>query len=189
MASTLKINNLDTASGSTITLAGGKTLTGLVNASSGFTPPAGHVVQVVHQGADTSGNSVSTTSSSFSTAFQASITPTSASNKILCIASCSIADTRSGDQLAVGHRMARQIASGGDTTISSGKTAYSNTEFITLHLRYINSPAAAKMVQEQSFNILDSPNTTSVCNYKIQHKAGTTCTTGGAYFTLMEITA
>tara|TARA_Y100000389_G_scaffold48751_1_gene44109 strand:+ start:2223 stop:2747 length:525 start_codon:yes stop_codon:yes gene_type:complete len=151
--------------------------------------PDGTVVQIVHQSADTNGNSVSTTSSNFSTAFQASITPTSASNKILCIVSCSIADTRSGDQLAVGHRMVRQIASGGDTEITSPKTAYSNTEYISLHLRYINSPAAAKMVQEHSFNVLDSPNTTSVCNYKIQHKAGTTCTTGGAYFTLMEIKA
>ena len=187
--STLFVNNIDTATGSTVTLASGKTLTGVVNASSGFTPPAGHVVQVVHQSADTSGNSVSTTSSTFSTAFQASITPTSASNKILCIVSCSIADTRSGDQLAVAHRMVRQIASGGDTQISSAKTAYSDNEFVTLHIRYINSPAAAKMVQEQSFNVLDSPNTTSVCNYKIQHKAGTTCPTGGAYFTLMEITA
>ena len=41
MASTLKINNLDTASGSTITVASGKTL----DASNGFTPPAGHVIQ------------------------------------------------------------------------------------------------------------------------------------------------
>lgn len=165
----------------------GSLIAGQVPALTGSGLPVGSAIQVIHQSADTSGNSVSTTSSNFSTAFQASITPTSASNKILCIVSCSIADTRSGDQLAVGHRMVRQIASGGDTQISSAKTAYSNTEFITLHLRYINSPAAAKMVQEQTFNILDSPNTTSVCNYKIQHKAGTTCTTAGAYFTLIEI--
>ena len=183
--STLSVNTIQAETGSTVTVASGHSL----DVSNGISLPAGHVVQVVHQGADTSGNSVSTTSSSFSTAFQASITPTSASNKILCIVSCSIKDTRSGDQLAVGHRMVRQIGSGSDTQISSGKTAYSNTEFITLHIRYINSPAAAAMVQEQSFNILDAPNTTSVCNYKIQHKAGTTCTTGGAYFTLMEIVA
>ena len=165
----------------------GSLIAGQVPALTGSGLPVGSAIQVIHQSADTSGNSVSTTSSNFSTAFQASITPTSASNKILCIVSCSIADTRSGDQLAVGHRMVRQIASGSDTQISSAKTAYSNSEFITLHLRYINSPAAAKMVQEQTFNILDSPNTTSVCNYKIQHKAGTTCKTGGACFTLMEI--
>tara|TARA_R110002153_G_scaffold128383_2_gene276324 strand:+ start:711 stop:1211 length:501 start_codon:yes stop_codon:yes gene_type:complete len=149
--------------------------------------PTGSVIQTVHQGADASGNLVSTTASNFSTAFQASITPTSSSNKILCIVSCSISDTRDGDQLGVGHRIVRQIASGGDTQISSAKTAYSNTEYLNLHLRYISHPSTAEMVQEQSFNILDSPNTTSVCNYKIQHKAGTNCTTGGAYFTLMEI--
>ena len=149
--------------------------------------PTGSVVQVVHQSADTSGSKVTTTATNFSTAFQASITPTSASNKILCLVSCSISDTRDGDQLAVAHRMVRQIGSGGDTEISSAKTAYSDSEYITLHLRYIDHPAAARMVQEQSFNVLDSPNTTTVCNYKIQHKAGTSCATGGAYFTLMEI--
>ena len=181
--STLFVNNLNTASGSTITVASGKTL----DASNGFTPPAGHVVQVVHQSADTSGNKVTTSSSTFSSAFTASITPTSSSNKILCIISCSISDTRDGDQLAIGHRIVRQIGSGSDTQISSAKTAYSDSEYVNLHLRYISHPAAASMVQEQTFNVLDSPNTTTVCNYKIQHKAGTSCSTGGAYFTLMEI--
>ena len=181
--SILTVNTITPLTGDTVSLASGKTL----NASNGFTPPAGHVVQVVHQSADTSGGLVQTTSSSFSTAFQASITPTSASNKILCIVSCSISDHRDGDQLAVGHRMVRQIGSGGDTEISSPKTAYSNSEYVSLHLRYINHPAQASMVQHQGFNVLDAPNTTSVCNYKLQHKAGTTCTTAGAYFTLMEI--
>ena len=166
----------------------GSLIAGQVPALTGSGLPVGSAIQVIHQSADTSGNSASTTSSAFSTAFQASITPTSASNKILCIVSCSIADTRSGDQLAVGHRMVRQIASGSDTQISSAKTAYSNTEFITLHLRYINSPAAAKMVQEQTFNILDSPNTTSVCNYKIQHKAGTSCTTSSCFMLYFIVT-
>tara|TARA_E500000178_G_scaffold346964_1_gene399439 strand:+ start:1042 stop:1599 length:558 start_codon:yes stop_codon:yes gene_type:complete len=185
MASTLKINNLDSATGSTITVASGKTL----DASNGFTPPSGHVVQVVHQNADASGNKVTTSSSTFSSAFTASITPTSSSNKILCIIACSISDTRDGDQLAIGHRIVRQIGSGSDTEITSAKTAYSDSEYVNLHLRYIDHPAAASMVQEQTFNVLDSPNTTTVCNYKIQHKAGTSCSTGGAYFTLMEITA
>ena len=183
--STLAVNTIQAKTGSTVSVASGHAL----DASTGITLPAGHVVQVVHQNADTSGNLVSTTSSSFSTAFQASITPTSSSNKVLCIVTCSIADTRDGDQLAVGHRIMRQIGSGSDTQISSAKTAYSNSEYVSLHLRYINHPAAAEMVQEQTFNILDAPSTTTVCNYKIQHKAGTTCTTGGAYFTLMEITA
>ena len=39
--STLFVNNLNTASGSTITVASGKAL----DASNGFTPPAGHLVQ------------------------------------------------------------------------------------------------------------------------------------------------
>ena len=41
--STLSVNNLTTLTGSTITVASGKTL----DASQGFTPPTGHVLQVV----------------------------------------------------------------------------------------------------------------------------------------------
>jgi hypothetical protein len=96
---------------------------------------------------------------------------------------------RNGDQLYTGHKLLRDIG-GTTTTISSGKNASDDTSFMTSHLRYINSPAAAQLLGNSVFNILDTPNTTSAISYLLQHAqlgSNNWTQTGGAYFTLMEI--
>ena len=81
MASTLKINNLDTASGTTITLPTGKTLVGTDDGA--FRVP-GAVLQVVQVATTTT---TSTSSTSFvDTGLTATITPKSSSSKILVTA-------------------------------------------------------------------------------------------------------
>ena len=147
----------------------------------------GKVLQVVHQNADTSGNLVETTSGSFTNAFTASITPTVATSKILCICSFGTRDTRDGDQLISQYRMVRQISGGSDTVLSSAKTGYSNTENVYVHLRYISHPAAARIVTDATLTVEDDHNTTNAITYKLQMKASNTVGAGGCYFTLMEI--
>ena len=147
----------------------------------------GKVLQVVHQNADTSGNLVETTSTSFTNAFTATITPTVATSKMHIFCSFGVRDTRDGDQLAAGARIVRQISGGSDVEISSAKTAYSNTEYLVMHLRYISHPAAARLVTEHTFVLEDDHNTTNAITYKLQMKASVEVGMGGCYFTFMEI--
>ena len=81
MASTLKINNLDTASGTTITIPSGKTLTSTDTPIVG----AGNVVQAV---TNTYSSAFSWNSSGLHTTTTFSITPKTSTNKIYLIGVC-----------------------------------------------------------------------------------------------------
>ena len=173
MASTLKINNLDTASGSTITVAGGKTLTGLVNASSGFTPPAGHVVQV--KSMSTNSDNSYTSSTYTDTVLTLSITPTSSSNKILVM-------------------MDAEITVQGDSNFNL-RLMRDSTEIFLALAGAGNFGSNNQHGHGYSASYLDSPSTTSATTYKFQVRENSNGTiritgeSGGGTLTLMEITA
>lgn len=137
------------ANANKVIIPSGQTL----DASAGFTPPAGHVIQTVSK---TMNGRDSITSSSFTaTSFFHSITPTSSSSKILVMFMTGLntqATSRDGE-LTV-YR---------DSTELSGQThgfAYikgDNSRIqIPVHLSY-----------------LDSPNTTSSVTYRVYAKSGT----------------
>ena len=74
--STLSVNTITAETGNTVSLASGKTL----NASQGFTPPAGHVIQT--KKATGSQETSSSASGWVSTYAEVEITPSSTSSKI-----------------------------------------------------------------------------------------------------------
>lgn len=176
MSSILKVDQIQLADGSTPT------------ASDLGLNVSGNTLQVVYQDAATSGTRVTQSSTgSFSSAFSASITPSSTTSKILAIVSFSMGARRDGDQLNTKYRLVRQIGSGSDTELTNAYTSYSDSEYVEVHLRYINHPADAMIVAPKTYSVLDAPNTTDQCTYKIQMIAPNTGYCAGAYFTLMEI--
>ena len=168
MASTLKINNLDTASGSTITVASGKTL----DASNGFTPPSGHIVQVVHsKRAAASGGLTFTTGSpsTFANALGMSlnITPASTSSTMLIRLAFRYASTASSDNIV---RIVRTVGGSAtnlypvDSSGGLGNIYYANGSSNTYyaHIAY----------EEVSFDYLDSPSTAAQITYQVQFANG-----------------
>ena len=141
MASTLKINNLDTASGTTITLPTGKTLVGTDEGA--FRVP-GTILQVV-QATTTSGANTSSTSF-VDTGLSAVITPKSSSSKVLVMVdyTCSATNSSNG--------MIEKLLRGSTALFSRG----------------ISYGSASGIYNVNGFSHLDSPATTSATTYKVQ---------------------
>ena len=168
MASTLKINNLDTATGTTITVASGKTL----DASNGFTPPSGHIVQVVHSKRAGSAGRLTFTTGSQTTFANAdgmslNITPASTSSTMLIRLAFRYASTASSDNIV---RIVRTVGGSAtnlypvDTSGGLGNIYYSNGSS--------NTYAAQIAYEDISFDYLDSPSTAAQITYQVQFANG-----------------
>jgi hypothetical protein len=142
------------ASGDTITIPSGATLT-----NSGTATGFGKVLQVV---STTKTDTFSSSSSSFVdvTGLSVSITPSSATSKILVIAYIT-ASAASGTDFAT-LRLMRD-----STAICIGDSAGSRTRGLGASFQVGNNNTS----YTESVNFLDSPNTTSSTAYKIQSKA------------------
>ena len=140
------------ASGNTITIPSGATLT-----NSGTATGFGKVLQVV-QTVKTDTFSTSSTSFVDITGLSASITPSSASNKILvmCHMGLCMADTDG--------RSAAVALIRGSTNIGGGTTAGSRVSGISRTASGVNADHGNGL----SFQFLDSPATTSSTTYKVQ---------------------
>ena len=163
MASTLKINNIDTATGSTITIPTGKQL--IVTDEGGVRVP-GTVLQTLfnnHTGQE------STTSSSFvATSLSLSITPKSSSSKILVNFSLP-AYSASGDHL-VGTVFRESGTASYGNVISGTNLGHSSWGFGTT---FSDGTASICVINGSK---LDSPSTTSAVRYTVafrQHNTGT----------------
>jgi hypothetical protein len=155
--STLSVNTITAETGNTVSLASGKTL----DASQGFVPPAGHVIQTL---TDVSVITESTTTkasdNSFAnTSLSITITPTSTSSKIIVNAVASTGCTHSGDGSVI-LRMIRDStpigignASGSKIRAGSGRGT-NNQDGNTM----LNIP----------LQVTDTPNTTSAVTYTLQ---------------------
>ena len=150
MSSIIKVDQIQLSDGSTPTVGDlGISTTGL-----------GEILQVVGEYSD---STYTTSSTSRTTVLSATITPSSVSSKILLLATARIGARRSGDQIIAEWAVGETITGG------------SRTEFVAdaanagqgIHLRYINSPAAAAMFAGVSIQKLRSPNTTSTITYDI----------------------
>ena len=155
MASTLKINNLDTASGTTITIPTGKQLIG-TDTNSIKAP--GQIINVTGTVYTTVS---STTSSSYSTLFSHTITPTSTSSKIFIVISIGGLYTNLAASANQSHwRIGRSIGGASDDV-----PVNHNTNFHTEIGRNLTGAGTRANVD---MTTLDSPNTTSAVVYKVQ---------------------
>ena len=148
MASTLKINNLDTASGSTITVPTGKQV--IVTDEGGLRVP-GTIIQVI----SAQGNTTASISGTTITAggVTASITPKSTSSKIFITYNVTM---RFGHTDCGRQALFRKIDSG----------SYSNIITYSRHVVYQNhSNGSNYQGQFLSFSYVDSPSTTGVLTY------------------------
>ena len=155
-------------------------LTGTV-ASARF--PAGTVIQTVF-GVNSSNQQLANDVTTFATTTTVSITPTSASSKILIISHGS-ADVASGHYRAIYFRILRSVG-GSDTLVKESQ-----------YLMY-GGNTSAHNIATQPMQTLDSPSTTSAITYSLQGRHQTGSSVSGTYngylsrytqssLTLMEI--
>jgi hypothetical protein len=149
---------IDVASGSTLDLSAGATL------------PAGSILQVV---STTKTDTFSTSSTSFTaiTGLSASITPSSASSKVLIIAQVSL-----GFPASVSDSGSRLLLTGGNTSAYKGDTADSRTRAI-MGTRSAGSGATqyqhGNTLESETIVFLDSPATTSSVTYGFEIASNT----------------
>ena len=155
-------------------------LTGTV-ASARF--PAGTVIQTVF-GVNSSNQQLANDVTTFATTTTVSITPTSASSKILIISHGS-ADVASGHYRSIYFRILRSVG-GSDTLVKESQ-----------YLMY-GGNTSAHNIATQPMQTLDSPSTTSAITYSLQGRHQTGSSVSGTYngylsrytqssLTLMEI--
>ena len=148
MASTLKINNLDTASGTTITIPTGKQV--IITDEGGLRVP-GTVIQVVENGSTTQ---FSQGGASFAdTNLTCTITPKYSNSKVLVMVKqyFTFRTTTTSERAALTRLMrgSTEIAQQANNVVAGMSTDHRRGTFAT-------------------FDILDSPNTTSATTYKTQ---------------------
>ena len=151
--STLFVNNLNTASGSTITIPTGKTLVGT---DTGTLRVPGTIIQVVN-GPAVGARLASTSTSYTNTPVTATITPKATSSKILVRWSTI---TLSPDNVYVYLRLMCAIGGGSQALVNANEDHTSLDGYDEANWTPVSHEA------------LHSPNTTSACVYTLQSKAG-----------------
>jgi len=153
--STLAVNTITAETGNTVSLASGKTL----DASQGFTPPAGHVIQVVTY-ADNTNSQFQTSSTSYVTSSVmpgATITPKFSNSKILIQAMIGMQHDETGQ---IENTIYRTI--GGTATDLSGGNSYGLA---------FKGTGTGTFWAECSITWSDSPGTTNPVEYKWYSRA------------------
>ena len=165
--STLFVNNLNTASGSTITVPTGKTI---VVTDAGAVRVPGTVLQVVNAEKLDTASTNSAMPSWIDTGLSCTITPKASNSKILVHA-----DYAGGVSTAAFNyfRVVRNVGGGSYSMISEAASP-GNRNAIHGMVYDVDNQGRVSL---QTFNHLDSPATTSAVNYKIQFSTGG----GGGY--------
>ena len=164
-----------TASGSTIEQDGSTILTvdgsGNITAANNFSA-TGHVLQVV---STTKTDTFSTNSTSFTnvTGLNASITPLSASSKIMIFVSIMV----SRDPGTDAHTIFTAIA-GGNTASYIGNTSSNRIRTVTASRHTNANSNIANLMVPVSMQYLDTPNTTSSTTYNVQVRNSTSSGAG-----------
>ena len=146
--STLFVNNLNTASGTTITVPTGKTLIGTDEGA--FRVP-GTILQVVDVTGTTTGSTTSTTN--VRVGIEAAITPKSSSSKIIVLCSATLRWQHGDCGFTALHR---KIGSG----------SYSEIKTFSRHTHYRSFDTSASSGQQVPINYVDSPATTDTVTYQ-----------------------
>ena len=166
--STLFVNNLNTASGTTITVPTGKQL---IVTDEGAVRVPGTVIQVVNaEKLDTASTNSGMGTSWVDTGLSCTITPKASNSKILVHA-----DYAGGVTTAAFNyfRVVRNVGGGTYSMISEAATPGSRN---AIHGMVYDSDNQGQVCL-QTFNHLDSPATTSAVTYKLQFATGG----GGGY--------
>lgn len=158
MASTLKINNLDTASGTTITIPTGKQLIGTDVGSVGG---AGNVVQVVTTSFTTEFTRSGSTEADI-TGFAVTITPKYNTSKIMVMVSLTM-----GSGTSSGHhfRIKRTISGGSATGVGVGSGSGTSLTFAS-----DGANGDTNRAHSLSYHAHDTPNTTTATTYQMTHQ-------------------
>jgi hypothetical protein len=127
------------------------------------TAPSGKLLQVVSASTTTS-TTISTTSMADS-GITATITPTSATSKILVIFSASVRSTRSANET----KSQAQLLRGATKIIDMNTESFFGAQF--------SGATSADIIGQMTNHYLDSPATTSATTYKVQ---GSVNSTGGS---------
>lgn len=184
--STLKVNNLQDL-GADAVVTNGVIDPGAITSLNASALPTGSIVQVVNTSKT---DAFTTTSTSYVdvTGLSATITPTSASNKILVLMSIAFGNSGNGGNASIGQVVRDATAIGNNATGRSFSMVTVDT-------------GGNRAVETKTVAILDEPATTSATTYKVQVFAvsGTTATvnragnsstvTSVSNITLMEVTA
>jgi hypothetical protein len=148
--------------------------------------PSGSVIQVVGSGLIANpGVGTTSTSGVDVTAYSLSITPSSASSRIVCVSSFGISAGGSGSTQGAFGQLRRQIGSG---SFNGLFPSVANFDYTSASIG-LNGPNSIATVV--SYNFVDSPATTSTLTYRIRlYSNGTNyvfTTSAGFHMTLMEI--
>ena len=156
--STLFVNNLNTASGSTITVPTGKQLIGTDVGSVGG---AGNVVQVVTTSFTTEYTRSGSTEADI-TGFAVTITPKYNTSKIMIIVSLTM-----GSGTTSGHhfRIKRTISGGSPTGVGVGSGSGSSLTFAG-----DGANGDTNRAHSISYHAHDTPNTTTATTYQMTHQ-------------------
>ena len=156
--STLFVNNLNTASGSTITIPTGKTLVGTDEGTIRTPGAVLQVKQTVYTGTATYSNSASV---SDITGMTVTITPKSTSSKILINFQLSYSTTNDGcGNLIQINRGSTNLGGATQGTIFNGVSGLSNNH---------GQSNSGGLLMYTAGQFLDSPSTTSATTYKLRH--------------------
>ena len=162
--STLFVNNLNTASGSTITIPTGKQV--IVTDEGGLRVP-GTVLQVVNaEKLDTASTNSPLGTAWVDTGLSCTITPKVNTSKILVHVDAALGVTQN---LFNYFRVVRNVGGGSYSMISEAATPGSRN---AVHGMVYNADNQGQ-IRLQTFNHLDSPATTSAVIYKVQLATGT----------------
>ena len=151
----------------------------------------GKILQVVHSSFSTETSIIST--SFTDTGLTATITPSSASNKILVIVSSNLQFSRGQASASGGMKVIRLVSGGSDVSIYE---AQPSNPTLGNQMNGHGSGIFSRM--NACVNVEDSPNTTSSIAYRVQAAAETTSNSGRvtaqeedtpSHMTLMEIAA
>ena len=138
--STLFVNNLNTASGTTITVPSGKVLTA-----------PGHIIQVVNANGNTQSTTTSTTN--VRVGIEAAITPKFSNSKIVVLCNATLRWENGDCGFTALHR---KIGSG----------SYSEIKTFSRHTHYRSFDTSASSGQQVPINYVDSPATTDTVTYQ-----------------------
>ena len=156
--STLFVNNLNTASGSTITIPTGKTLVGTDEGTIRTPGAVLQVKQTVLTGTATYSNSASV---SDITGMTVAITPKSTSSKILITFQISYSTSSDGcGNLIQLQRGSTNLGGANQGTVFNGVTGVINNH---------GQANSGGQLYQTSGEFLDSPSTTSATTYKLRH--------------------
>ena len=166
--STLFVNNLNTASGTTITVPTGKQLVG-TDTNSIKAP--GMIIQVVHNKVPHGGGATTSSASLVDSGLFVEITPKLASSKILVTFHQHFYNYGGASDIGVAFCLQRRTSPSGSYTLLEA-----GVEGAGVSASYVSGDGNQEIAGRYADTYYDAPNSTSLCKYNVQFS----CHAGGS---------